>query len=87
MTDQQRGNGGEFQGSVKVKLEVLERQVSRLEGSVDKHDKGEPCREWRIDMEKRVRRLEAGYWAALGVLALLQMLGFGAVISMLQAKP
>lgn len=86
MTEQQRGNGGEFQGSTKVKLEVLERWVAKLDECVDACVKGDPCKEWRSDMEKRVRRLEAGYWAALGILALLQALGFGAVISMLQAK-
>lgn len=75
------GNGRRFEGEAGARLKTLERsdeeQWERLEvldGRIRQCETMTPCMKWRDDVERRLRKLEAAYWAVLGVFGLVNIL-------------
>lgn len=42
------------------------------------------CLDWRHGMEDRVRKLENGYWVAVGIIAVIQFAGVASIVMFLR---
>ena len=73
-----RGQITEAVSTIKKEVEELFRRVAASEQMVH-------CRDWRLDVEGRLRILEGFRWKAIGIVGLIQLIGVGLVILAVKA--
>lgn len=78
------GNGtwkGAAQSDIRHALE----DIGRLEARIVAYERGELCKDWRSDMEKRLRSVEAFRWQMIGALLLINGIGVGVILAAIRA--